>query len=458
MHTQHSSANGSNGFEHEGGLLGAARAPTSHDPNCPGAFATIIAGEEYAALALCLHHQLRLHGSVCPLLVVYSDVDGDRSISDATHARLATAVGASNVIPLTKLILRAQGSPSITWPAGSSASTSSPATQVPTSRARSEQTNASNLSTWTNAGRWGGGRLAFGVHKYWLWALDRARYPKIVYLDVDVIVQQNLDALVHVKFSEGIGAVTSAPLCQHKSINSGVLVLKPSLSTLVTLLLGHRFANHPWKGRVPNFDSARLGRDGPLAMSYDTSKKLVLGWPEYCLPAGCSSFECAPSITRSNVKLVAKLGPNRTKFLSRCRVFYEGRYKAGHSQIHKSCERHAWDQSVLNWHFSGNWFALAKGYNVQSQLWELTTRRGQTELPNTSVIHFAGEPKPWGDAQQLAQYGARHREFASSYGWSREFAQLARRWRTVCPADVVGGHLAADLARRQWRQADAARP
>ena len=45
-----------------------------------------------------------------------------------------------------------------------------------------------------------------------------------------------------------------------------MLVLRPSLSTLAWLLLGERFANWPWKGRVPRFQEARLSPTGPVAV------------------------------------------------------------------------------------------------------------------------------------------------------------------------------------------------
>lgn len=411
---------------------------------CPGSFATIIAGEEYAALALCLHRQLRRQGSSCPLVVVYSDVDSGHRVSQRTLDRLAETVGPSNLIPLTKLVLRAQSHPSIAWPIGEQSEAGTSGEQP-------------GLRKWTNAAQWGAGRLAYGVHKYWLWALDAERFPRVAYLDVDVLVLRNLDTLLFQEFSHGLAAVTSAPFCQARLFNSGVLVLKPSLATLVRLLLGHRFVNYPWKGRVPTYDDARLGRDGPLTMQWPKSlardkhlggvspptasprRPLDIGWAEHCLPAGCSSFDCAPAATRSNAKLTATLGPNHTGFLSKCRVFHGGKYKLSRDHVKKACERHAWDQSVLNWFFAYRWHGLSKGYNVQSQTWELMHRRDQLGKHNISLIHFAGEPKPWGDADHLAQYGSHRRSAPPAKGWSQSFHRLAEKWRAACPAEVIGG-------------------
>lgn len=403
--------------------------PTSSQ-KCTGAFATIIAGEEYASLALCLHRQLRLYASKCTLLVVYSDVDADRAISRGTLQRISEEIGHENLIALSSLVHRAQRHPAIAWPI--------PGTAIEVHR---DSDNVTGLLKWTNAAQWGAGRLVYGVHKYWLWALDPERYPRVAYLDVDVLVMRNLDRLLHAEFSHDIAAVTSAPICQLKSFNSGLLVLKPNLRTLVRLLLGHRFVNFPWKGRVPEFDDARLSLSGPLTLKKQQrvvgAPTLVIGWAEHCLPPGCNTASCAPADTLANAKLAAVLRPNQTGFLSKCRTLHGGKYKRG-ALVQKSCERHAFDQSVLNWHFAGRWFNLPKLYNVQSQLWELMATKGKIEEHSIAMIHFAGDLKPWGDARSLSLYGSGRLKLPqSSKVWTPQFRILAERWRAACPAEVI---------------------
>ena len=370
--------------------------------------------------------------------MVYSDVDEMRNISTATLKHMAESVGPTNLIPLTALIRRAQTHPSIAWPMDAA------------SFPRPALDDASVVRKWTNAAQWGAGRLAYGVHKYWLWALESERFPRVVYLDADVLIARNIDSLLHIKFEEQLAAVSSAPLCSKgNGFNSGVLVLKPSLLSLVRLLLGHRLVNFPWKGRVPIFDDVRLSRSGPLMLQRNHSRRrtvsgnfgvqtavnqetvLVANWAERCLPSGCNSVKCAPAETLAIPKLAAALGPNKTGFLSKCRVFHGGKYKTG-ALIQKSCERHAWDQSVLNWLFSSKWFSLPKEYNVQAQD-AVSQERG-----TISVIHFAGEPKPWGDLKDLALYGSGQLAMPlSSKSWSPRFRRLAERWRAACPAKVV---------------------
>ena len=208
---------------------------------CKGAFVTHVSGEKFVPYAQCLVRQLRRVNTTCEIVIVHDDLALSRRLSAKALAALSRV--RATLIPLSSLVRRALSDPAIAW--------RGPLPMVISSAARDGRTAAAAAAS--NPPR---RRLVVKdyfsstANKYYLWALDPARFPLAVYLDIDVAVFSNLDALLHLEFAEPIAAVGAAPLCQSRSFNSGLLVFKPSMATLAKLLFAGRAVSWPWRGCV----------------------------------------------------------------------------------------------------------------------------------------------------------------------------------------------------------------
>ena len=234
-----------------------------HGAPCPGAIVTSVSGEAYIPHALCWAKQLRHLNHTCPIVIVYDDVDRSSArISMASLASLRSA--ATSVIPLSSLVQRAQSDPAVGWHG-----------PLPTHWVQRRARRRRLLSD---------GLLA--SNKLWLWGLDAKRFPRCLYMDTDVAILHNLDALLHLEFSEPIAAVGAAPLCQSRSFNSGLLIFKPSAHTLAKLLFASRVVGWPWRGEMPDFDAVRIGPGGePLSVvRIKRSWNGAASWPRTGLP------------------------------------------------------------------------------------------------------------------------------------------------------------------------------
>ena len=266
-------------------LHAADNASTSASSSaCNGTFVTLVANERYAAPAICLHRQLRIVHTACPVTLVYNDR------VQLPLAQLASTYGASNLVPLSVLIKRYRDF-------------ARPPSSTPATTGR---------------------RLFDGHHevsnthlKLWLWALPVAR---AVFVDIDVLVLRNVDSLVETELPAaparggipGIGAVTCKSKYGSRYFNSGLLVFAPSLQALRALLEVERFATHPWYGHIPHAGER---------------------WPDVCSP-------------RDDVNAYERLFPNASHPLSECRNKYgPGRQP---SKLSKACESKYTDQSVFN--------------------------------------------------------------------------------------------------------------
>ena len=113
-----------------------------------------------------------------------------------------------------------------------------------------------------------------------LWICVAARFPRVAYMDLDVLVVENIDdVLAH----DMRGKLLAATACNPKTTvdEDGLfLVIVPSVSELPALLLLQRFSKYPWNGRLP-------GGKGHARPDY---------WANICAPDdGCSSASaCRP--------------------------------------------------------------------------------------------------------------------------------------------------------------------
>ena len=225
---------------------------------------------------------------------------------------------------------------------------------------------------------------------------------RVVFLDVDLLIMRNIDALLNaipeplgrsrwnvVDGSPGVAAVTCKSRWGARFFNSGVMVFTPSLTALRALLELTRFATGPWYGSVPHAGER---------------------WPDVCSP-------------REEPWAYKRILPN-TSF-SECRSHVS--HGRGHppDPISKACQPKLTEQSILNVLYHQH-SLLPEGFNVPS-------REAVLSDPSHRIIHFLGEPKPW--------------ESTSTSGGQADAAMLWRRRCLQC-ISLDGTHTAAPLLHR----------
>lgn len=215
--------------------------------------------------------------------------------------------------------------------------------------------------------------------KLWLWALPLQR---AVFLDIDMLVLQNVDSLLTINMNETaskdtVGAVTCKSKYGERFFNSGLLVFRPSFRMLSRLLRIGRWASPPWNGHIPHANEQ---------------------WPDICAPA------IDPHAAR-------KMFPNASNALAACRARYGPGRQPG--MMVKACESKFTDQSIFNHAFPRH-VSLARSFNDASHF----------RLDVSHIVHFVGEPKPWSHSK-------------SRRGLEPMRANATKEWRRRC-APLLG--------------------
>jgi lipopolysaccharide biosynthesis glycosyltransferase len=325
---------------------------------CPhnGSFVTLLNSESYVWPALCLRKQMDLVQSVCPLLLLYDD--RAVTLSDASLTLLKAAYGKDQIMPISTL--------------------------VASYRAPKFGRRLYSDIRQTHA-------------KLWIWALPPARFPRVAYMDLDVLVVENIDdVLAH----DMQGKLLAATACNPKNDRgrgwfvAGFLVIVPSVSELPALLLLQRFSKYPWNGRLP----------GGMVKGHAKPDY----WANICAPDdGCSSAECLPA---------AREFPNASDPLNACMTARKGHF--AQKWIELACAPKIGDQSIHNHHFRGRSSLLPASYGLN------VPGRGRSEWngsrlvdgSTTRLLHFFGEPKPFDPH------------------WSASLPSMATvHYRTICP-------------------------
>ena len=310
----------------------------THCPN-NGSFITWLSGTAHVKPALCLRRQLKRVRTVCPLLLVYDDM----SLAEDARLQLEEAYGTANMIRMSSLIENAGPDPPYRHGRGLY-------TQITTT-----------------------------LPKMWIWALPPDRYPLLFYMDLDVLVHENIDDMLAYEFSTPLAAVA----CPKEAwpgggtdprFNAGVLLMKPSLRELESLRYFARWSSWPWNGYVPRPKVVTTPITGESQQWYDV-----------CAPNnGCRNTTCLNA---------AKLFPeNRSAPLRACRMSFGANLIM--YRIEKACAPKIGDQSIHNAVFRNHfprwnrWTGIMPaGINVDA--------RSTKNLTGARLIHFMGEPKPW---------------------------------------------------------------
>lgn len=311
--------------------------PPTHCPN-NGSFVTWLSGRSHLNAALCLRRQLIRVRSLCPLLLVYDD----NTVPSEAREALERAYGAANVISISSL----------------------------------------RHSTSENPGRRLYQTVQTTLPKLWIWALPPTRYPRLFYMDLDVLVNSNIDDLLAFEFNTTVAAVPCPPSAwygKHPRFNAGVLLLKPDIGVHRTLKTLARWSNFPWNGFVPR----KRKVEAPSGEQQQ--------WYDVCAPDdGCREPSCLMAV---------KLFPNSSEPIKACRNHYNGQIS---HRIERACAPKIGDQSIHNAVLRNNdpringWTPMPpSGVNVDA--------RELTSLTGARLIHFLGEPKPWANRNVSAR-------------------------------------------------------
>ena len=212
-----------------------ARPSSSTAPCAAGAFVSLISGPRYINAILCLAKSLARVASVCPYVVTHDDRPS-MALAAVDVARMTDVLGPSNIVPITALfsrlphvdhLIRLNFSQYESFTAAVMRTiptpTTVPAIRVPGRRLYDGSTSGAEL---------------FATHlKLWIFALP---YARVVALDLDMVVVQNIDFLMAYDFPEHVAAVEACA----GFFNSGLMIIKPSLSDLEALLRISKHAMH----------------------------------------------------------------------------------------------------------------------------------------------------------------------------------------------------------------------
>ena len=352
---------------------------------CLGSFVTLVGGEQHVTAALCFKSQMERVDTTCPVHIAIADhIEG--SVPNATIDQLRRSYGANHIIRTSGL-------------AATAAQTQPP-------------------SPWS---AYRGRRLLKGTTgkilcmvKLLLWALPPERFPLVAFIDLDVLVLQNLDQLLMDKYVlTPPKAIAAAPITTgcgsvpfNTFFNSGVIVFRPSLTDLHKLLLTAHYTNYPWKGYFPR----------PRSVS----------WADKCSP-------------RDDVYLFHRLFNSSKTAFHDCRLYHNGSLTG---RMDMACEPSFADQSIMNHVFKRNWTRLDTRFNVvarnlsgchfvanaseesMSAAPELPAAPTKSSLERaesieqryssmscmgqrTAILHLVGEPKPW-DVHHRRQFFSNH--------------------------------------------------
>ena len=189
-------------------LLPLLARPASASACPPGAtFVSLVSNESYVPGALCLVRAMRKLGGTCPFLLLLADLPAPPgahvALSAASSSSLAQAYGGrTQLLPLSALQARL----------------------VAHTHNASGSGHRRRLRTLHPTG-W----VQNTHRKLLLWALPG--FSKVVFLDIDILIVANVDALLR---EAPFSAAAALPYAT-SLFNSGVMVLSPSLATAAAL-------------------------------------------------------------------------------------------------------------------------------------------------------------------------------------------------------------------------------
>jgi len=209
-------------------LPGANETSSSEDQSCQGSFVSLVSGSRYINAALCLHRSMVAVNSACAFVLVHDDRP-EMALQSSELTRLAASFGENNLVPITSLFSQLpsyEHKIRLNYTRWTSFNfTKKRDIPTPTRPRSGRPLHGRRLYTGSNSAA-----ELFVTHlKLWLFALP---YPRVIVLDIDMVLAVNIDFLMAIPFQQRVAAVWA---CE-ASFNSGLMILKPSLDELRHLL------------------------------------------------------------------------------------------------------------------------------------------------------------------------------------------------------------------------------
>ena len=311
--------------------------PPSHCPN-NGSFVTWLSGDNFVIAPPCACGISSLKRGN-PLVRCCSSTMTLAHRSPPRRITLARAFGAAQVIPISAIAANVS----------SKASTSSTAE----GRRRLYQNIQQTLP------------------KLWIWALPAEHYPLLAYMDLDVLVHENIDDLFAMDFTTQAAAVACPVsawyLGTSPRFNAGVMLIRPSLQVHERLKSLSFFTHYPYNGFVPRINKV---------VAPDNTTK---SWHQICAPdVACQQPECLAA---------SRLFPNATEPFRECRYAYGGHMAY---RIETACSSKIGDQSIHNQVLrnKGKHGSDWNGWTAIGPMGINADARRLTDLSGARLIHF----------------------------------------------------------------------
>ena len=222
---------------------------TAEGAQCRGAFFSLLTGDEFLAAALCLRHQLLLVQSACPFHLVYDA----STLSNASITRLRQTFSQAALLPLSRLVARSRTAKERARQTALSTRGSAHKGRLTSAdEGGSRDSRKPSAIDYPSDGSWRQRMVATSLQKLWLWALPAEQFPLACYIDLDVHVRSNLDALLSPDMHQVLAkhrlefAAVNALGCPagHLVFSAGLFVFVPSLVRLESLLRRERSCEH----------------------------------------------------------------------------------------------------------------------------------------------------------------------------------------------------------------------
>ena len=227
------------------------------------------------------------------------------------------------------------------------------------------------------------------VRKFWLWKLDPVAYPLLFYVDLDVLVAQNLDDVFRFRLTTNLAATPcgnatsdNAATRRMAGFNAGVLLLRPDAKVFELLLQRSRFVNFPWYGIVPRAKEVIWPPNGSNKQQ----------WYDVCAPqevvADGNGTRLAVHIQSLGLPIALNASESSEWLLRQCRSAFNGGI---YGWLEKVCAPKVGDQALHNHVLGKSWTRLPTNLNVDAR------KMTGSSLTSARLVHFLGEPKPWSE-------------------------------------------------------------
>ena len=246
---------------------------------------------------------------------------------------------------------------------------------------RISQLSARNTST--PAGRRLYTEITQTVEKLWVWALDPATYPLMLYVDLDVLIARNIDDIFNFEFHTLAAATPcNTNMMRTSGFTAGVLLFRPNSEVHRELLADSRWIHLPWNGFVPRRH---------LVTSPLTGEQMQ--WYDVCVPRALNEPQYNSSLLEAHIRSLGVPNVDSAWPLRACKSYFNGTLIDRFEMV---CAPKLGDQAlhnhVLRRRAGGHaqWTPLPTdlGLNVDARMLNAS-------LESARLLHFFGEPKPW---------------------------------------------------------------